>query len=136
MSIGGRSLHKDDYLKLALLGGGAMTGLGAAGIGPMAGLFANGGAMAGTALGGAAELASVGEAAGLGAPAAAASGGLLGGTGKGLLKGLESLQRANALVAMAQGPQGQQMAQPRPQPAMPMYGDAMRLWQQIYGGLT
>lgn len=136
MSIGGRSLHKEDYLKLALLGGGAMTGLGAAGIGPMAGLFANGGALAGTALGGAAELASVGEAAGMGAPAATGASGLLAGS-KTALKGLDALQRANQLVQLAQGPQGQQqMAQPRPQPAMPMHSDAMKLWQQIYGGLA
>lgn len=133
MSIGGKSLHKKDYLQLALLGGGAMTGLGAAGIGPLAGLFANGG-LAGTALGGAAELASVGEAAGMGAPAVTGATGLLG-MGKGAIKGLDALQKANALVALAQGPQGQQMmAQQRPQPAMPMHGDAMKLWQQIYGG--
>lgn len=132
MSIGGKSLHKEDYLKLALLGGGAMTGLGAAGIGPMAGLF---GGAAGAAVGAAAP----GEAAGAFMGTAAELPGATGllSSGKTAMKGLEALQRANQLVQLAQGPQGQQqMAQPRPQPAMPMHSDAMKLWQQIYGGVA
>lgn len=132
MSIGGRSLHKEDYLKLALLGGGAMTGLGAAGIGPMAGLF---GGAAGAAVGAAAPGEAAGAFMGTAAELPSATG-LLGG-GKTALKGLDALQRANQLVQLAQGPQGQQqVAQMRPQPAMPMHSDAMKLWQQIYGGVA
>lgn len=129
MSIGGRSLHKEDYLKLALLGGGATVGLGAFGVGPAAGLFGSAGAAA-------AGAAAPGEAIGAFTGTAADLPGLLGG-GKGLLKGLDALQKANTLVGIAQGNKGQapMMAQ-RPQPQMPMYGDAMKYWQQIYGGLA
>lgn len=132
MSIGGKSLHKKDYLNLALLAGGVTAGFGAAGMGPLAGLL--GGQSAG--MGAAAAGAAPGEATAsfVGTAAQLPSSGLLAG-GKSALKGLDALQRANQLVQLAQGPQvHQQGAQPRPQPAMPMHGDAMRLWQQIYGG--
>lgn len=130
MSIGGKSLHKKDYLNLALLAGGVTAGFGAAGMGPLAGLLGGAGAA------GAAGAAAPGEAVGafMGTAAELPASGLLAG-GKSTLKGLEALQRANQLVQLAQGPQGQQtMAQPRPQPAMPMHSDAVKLWQQIYGG--
>lgn len=135
MSIGGKSLHKKDYLNLALLAGGVTAGFGAAGMGPLAGLLGGAGAGAGAAATGAAPGEALTSFVGTAAELPGA-GGLLG-AGKGALKGLEALQKARALVALAQGPQGQQqMAQPRPQPAMPMHGDAMKLWQQIYGGMT
>src|SRR5574343_147326 len=60
MSIGGKSLHKEDYLKLAILAAGTATGFGMAGMGPMAGMFATG---AGAARAG-------GGIAGMGAPMA------------------------------------------------------------------
>ena len=79
---GGHSFHHNDWMKL--LGGVALagTGLGAAGIGPLAGLFAGGGAtgLLGGAEGAAAALAP-GAASAIGAeiPAAELAGGLGGG---------------------------------------------------------
>lgn len=135
MSIGGRSLHKEDWLKLGLAAAGTAAGFGAAGMGPLAGLLGGAEGAAAGALGAAAPGEAIGAFTGTAAQLPGA-GGLLG-AGKGALKGLEALQKAQTLVALAQGPQGQQqMAQPRPQPAMPMHGDAMKLWQQIYGGMT
>ena len=111
MSIGGRSLHKEDWLKLAGLaaipvGGGIM------GMGPLAGLLgSSAGAEAATALGiglGAAP----GEAAGAftGLASAPPAGGLLGGAGK----GLDALMRAQQLMQLAAG-NGQQIALAGPQ---------------------
>lgn len=100
MSIGGRSLHKEDWLKLGALAA-VPIGAGAMGMGPLAGLLgSSAGAETATALGlglGAAP----GEAAGAftGLASAAPGAGLLGGAGK----GLDALMRAQQLIALAQG---------------------------------
>lgn len=110
MSIGGRSLHKEDWLKLAGLaaipvGGGIM------GMGPLAGLLgSSAGAEAATALGiglGAAPGEAAGAFTGL---ASAAPTGLLGGA----TKGLDALMRAQQLMQLAAG-NGQQIALAGPQ---------------------
>lgn len=101
MSIGGKSLHKKDWLTLAGLaalpvGGGLM------GMGPLAGLLgSSAGAEAATALGiglGAAPGEAAGAFTGL---ASAAPTGLLAGTGK----GLDALMKAQALMKLAAGDQ-------------------------------
>lgn len=110
MSIGGRSLHKEDWLKLAGLAAIPVGG-GIVGMGPLAGLLgSSAGAEAATALGiglGAAPGEAAGAFTGL---ASAAPTGLLGGAGK----GLDALMRAQALMQLAAG-NGQQIALAGPQ---------------------
>jgi hypothetical protein len=125
MSIGGRSLHKEDWMTLGALaavpiGGGIM------GMGPLAGLLGGGQMSAGAlgALGGmgaeqAAMLAA--QNAGLGMAADVATLGAAAGSGGGLVgglagagKGLDALMRAQALMQLAAG-NGQQIALAGPQ---------------------
>lgn len=187
MSIGGKSLHKEDYLKLAILAAGTATGFGMAGMGPMAGMF--GASAAGAAGAGAAGAAGAGIGGGTAAslfgptaaqaatlatyaPTAAAgagtAGSIMGGgtaasmfapaaehafatsllpgasSGPGLLgganwaKGFDTMQKISKLQELAGG--GQQREKPEPAqrpPVQPMpISDAVRYWQQIYGGLS
>jgi hypothetical protein len=129
MSIGGRSLHKEDWLTLAGLaaipvGGGMM------GMGPLAGLLgSSAGAEAATALGiglGAAP----GEAAGAftGLASAAPTGGLLGGAGK----GLDALMRAQALMQLAAGNGQPTMAGAGAPKKRKQSGSGLDYFEQIY----
>lgn len=128
MSIGGRSLHKEDWLKLAGLaaipvGGGMM------GMGPLAGLLgSSAGAEAATALGiglGAAP----GEAAGaFTGVATAAPGGLLGGA----TKGLDALMKAQALMQLAAGKGQPTMAGASAPKRRKQSGSGLDYFEQIY----
>jgi len=129
MSSGGQSFKRKDWLKVA--GGLALgaTGLGAAGIGPLAGpmasLLGGGGSIGGAALG-----AAPGEA--IGAFTGSATGpGLLGSA----TKGLEAFGKAQKLMQLAQGPEQQQpQAAQRPQaaPVPTMTAELERL-KKLYG---
>jgi hypothetical protein len=57
-----------------------------------------------------------------------------GSSAPGVLKALEAYQKGQALIQLAQGQQAPAAPGQRPQPQMAMNSDAMKLWQQIYGG--
>lgn len=132
MSAGGHSLHKKDWLTLGATAGLAATGLGAAGIGPMAGLlgsaapFAGAGAAAAAAEGSPALLGAGLGGASLGADAASGVAApvelgsvrdlLGGGRGKGLLRGA---MYANNAMQPQGPPAGMSMQRPQPQGQFP-----------------
>lgn len=185
MSIGGKSLHKEDYLKLAILAAGTATGFGMAGMGPMAGMFATGAGAASAGAGGVAagEMLAGGGIAGMGAPmasmfgpsaagagllnsmapaaatpwiteGAALGGGALGGelaalgaplaspnvgilAGTNFGKGFETMQKIQKLQELAGGGQKEKPEPVQRPPVQPVpISDAVRYWQQIYGGLA
>jgi hypothetical protein len=131
------SWKKKDWLKfggLLALGG---TGLGLAGVGPLAGLLggagvAGGAGAAATLPGGLSAGAALGE--GLTATAGGTgvlNGGLLGGAG--LEKGLKGLQMASKFAQMDQP----QQIQPAPMPRAPQLAadnEALKRLLKLYGG--
>lgn len=127
MSIGGHSLHRDDYLKLGALAAATATGFGAAGMGPLAGLLGPAGAAEGLAMG---MGAAPGEAMGAftGAASAMPGTGLLAGGGK----TLDALLKARQLMMLASGgtqPMGMpDIPKRRKQPS----GTGLDYLQQIY----
>lgn len=118
---GGRSLHKKDWLTLGAIAGTAGVGLGAAGIGPLAGLLGGAEAAGASALGGPQVGGGI-------------EGLLAGGTGK----TLSALEKANMLMKLAAGPGQQPMQMPAaaPQRQVPQSDNQALLdsiWKR-YGG--
>ena len=101
---GGNSLHKKDWLNIGLGLGAVGLGAGAAGVGPLSGLL-------GTAAGAAAP----GEAAG----AFTGTISQLPGMGTTALKGLDTLQKAQALMKLADPSQQPIAPMSHPQQSMP-----------------
>lgn len=128
MSIGGRSLHKKDWLTLAGLAA-VPVGAGALGMGPLAGLLgSSAGAEAATALGiglGAAPGEAAGAFTGL---ASAAPTGLLGGAGK----GLDALLKAQQLMQLAAGSGQPVMAGGGSPKRRKQTGSGLDYFEQIY----
>jgi len=132
MSIGGRSLHKKDWLTL-----GAVASLpvaGAFGVGPLSGLLGSSAALGAGQVGAGVGASGLAEMAGVGAATPGISGLISGSSAPGVLKALEAYQKGQALIQLAQGQQAPVAPGQRPQPQMAMNSDAMKLWQQIYGG--
>ena len=135
------SLHKRDWAKI--IGGLvlAVTGAGAARIGPMAGLFASG-ATAGAGAGAGTLAGMGGETAGAGLTTALGTGGMTG-VGEGLggagaLSGFSSLvgpsTAMGGLKEMGSGAMGtptQKMTQVGPPPPMPQQSDPFDILKQI-----
>lgn len=130
---GGRSLHKDDWLKLGIGVGTAAAGFGAAGMGPLAGLLGGASASATPILGasGLAEMATAGAA------TPGIEGLIAGGASAG--KTLSALEKANLLMKLAAGPGQQPMQMPmsqQPQRQVPQSDNQALLdaiWKR-YGG--
>lgn len=139
MSIGGRSLHKKDWLTLAGLAA-VPVGAGALGMGPLAGLLGGGQMSAGAlgTLGGmgaeqAAILAAQNAGLGMGADvatlgAASGAGGLLGGAGK----GLDALLKAQQLMQLAAGSGQPVMAGGGSPKRRKQTGSGLDYFEQIY----
>lgn len=124
----GHSLHRDDWLKLALLAGGAAATGGALGVGPLAGMFGAGSAAAGAAsvpltaaeIGASGDLAAAGLAPEL-AASAPLTGAEMGNTA--VQRGLLSQIKGAAPKLLKAGATAQQLGLlggGRQQPAMPV----------------
>ena len=130
MSIGGRSLHKKDWLKLGGAVGAAVAAPYLPGLLGLGGTAALGAGEVGAGVG----ASGLAEMAGVGAATPGISGLISGSSAPGVLKALEAYQKGQALIQLAQGQQAPVAPGQRPQPQMAMNSDAMKLWQQIYGG--
>lgn len=130
MSIGGRSLHKKDWLTLGAMAGVATAPWTVPALGGLLGGTAAASSATGAGLGasGLAELASVGSA------TPGISSVISGSSVPKVLKALEAYQKGQALIQMAQGQQAPVAQESRAKPQTAMNSDAMKLWQQIYGG--